>query len=300
MPTLMAFDTSYLYYRAYFGVPKHFTAPTGHPVNAVRGLCDFLTKLITQYSPSLVACAWDEDWRPAWRVGLVASYKVHRLAADGAEEVEEDLARQVPWVRQALEAAGVPVLGVAQHEADDVLVSLARQHDGRTLVVSGDKDLFQMVDECTSVLHIGRSVAKHELLDPAAVLERTGVPASRYCDFAVLRGDPSDGLPGVNGVGVKTAASLVEQYPSLEAMLQAAQDPLVSMRPAVRAGLLEAAQRLGPTLQVVTAVDDLAIPELEAPSPDMEAVDQVTKRLGLGSSLRRLAEALIAVQQVER
>lgn len=299
MTTLMAFDTSYLYFRAYFGLPSSLVSPDGHPVNAVRGTCDFLTRLLGQYSPEEVLCAWDEDWRPAWRVALVDTYKTHRLDADGAEEVEDDLSRQVPWIREVLDAVGLPVIGVADHEADDVLASAVRQHCGTGYVVSGDRDLFQLADDDTSVLYVGRSVAKHDVVTPEWLQAKYGLEPGRYVDFAVLRGDPSDGLPGVAGIGDKTAATLVAEYPSLEALLAAAEDPGSALRPAVRRNLLAAADYLPAARRVVTVVDDLPLPEHRLRGVDEVRVAELTERLGLGQSLRRLADAVVAMEQVQ-
>ncbi|HQD23262.1 MAG TPA: 5'-3' exonuclease, partial [Arachnia sp.] len=240
MSTLMAFDTSYLYFRAYFGVPATFRAPDGRPVNAVRGTLDFISRLAAQYSPDLLACAWDDDWRPQWRVDLVPSYKTHRVvevAGQAQESVDDDLSIQVPIIRECLDAVGLPIVGVAEHEADDVLASLARQHDGASLVVTGDRDLFQLVDDDTSIVYVARGVAKHELVTPEVLAAKYALDASRYVDFAVLRGDPSDGLPGVKGIGEKSAAGLVAAYPTLEAMVEAATDSASGMSPAMRAKL---------------------------------------------------------------
>ncbi len=292
----MACDTSYLFYRAFFGLPSTLTSPEGHPVNAVRGTCDFLTRLVGRYSPDHLVCAWDDDWRPNWRVALVASYKAHRVAPDGGELVDENLARQIPWVRAALEAAGVPVIGASGYEADDVLASLAAKHEGTTLVVTGDRDLFQLVDEHTSVVYVGSSVAKSELITPDDVLTRHSVPAARYVDYAVLRGDPSDGLPGVKGIGDKTAAALVEQYATLEAMIEAAGDPSATMRPAVRRGLQESADYVLRAREVTTTVATLPLAVPESPGPDRDAVMELSERLGLGQSVARLVDALVATQ----
>lgn len=288
----MAFDTSYLYFRAYFGVPSTFRSPEGHPVNAVRGTCDFITRLVGQYSPATVVCAWDDDWRPAWRVALVPTYKTHRLDPSGGEDVEVDLQRQVPWIREALDAVGLPIIGVAEHEADDVLGSLARQHDSETLIVTGDRDLFQLADDRTSIVYIARSVPKHDLVTPTFLAERYGLTPGRYVDFSVLRGDPSDGLPGVKGVGEKSAALLVAQYPTLEAMVAAAKDPASPMKPAMRRNLLADPDYLPRARKVVESVETLELPPLGRRPVDWGAVEAITDRLALGGALRRLAEAL--------
>lgn len=296
MRTLMAIDTSYLFYRAFFGLPGTLVSPDGFPVNAVRGTCDFLTRLIGDFSPDEVVCAWDDDWRPAWRVELVSSYKAHRVGADGGEDVDKDLARQIPWVRQALKAVGIPVVGAAQHEADDVLASLAAKHDGKTLVVTGDRDLLQLASESTSVIYVGKSVSKPDLMTPQHVRQRYGIPADRYVDYAVLRGDPSDGLPGVAGIGEKTAVKLVSEFSSLEAMLEAAEDQASTMRPAVRRHLRESADYLAKARRVVLTVDTLPLESVQLRSPDSDAVAALTSELGLGSSLERLANALVAAK----
>lgn len=291
----MAFDTSYLYFRAFFGVPATFRSPDGRPVNAVRGTLDFISRLVNQYSPDELACAWDDDWRPAWRVDLVPSYKSHRLAAIEGEEIEQvddDLTVQVPLIREALEASGLPVIGAADHEADDVLATLSRRHDGPSLVVTGDRDLFQLVDERTSVIYVARGVAKHEVITPEVLAAKYGLAPSRYVDFAVLRGDPSDGLPGVKGIGDKSAASLVNAYPTLEAMVAAAVDPDSGMSPSMRSKLVADVGYLGRAREVVTAVDTLDLPPVRRNPPDVERANRLTEELGLGGSMTRLLSAL--------
>lgn len=291
----MAFDTSYLYFRAYFGVPSSFRAPDGRPVNAVRGTLDAIARLVERYSPDTLACAWDQDWRPAWRVELIPSYKTHRVVeVDGAvqESVEDDLSVQVPLIRQCLDALGIPVIGAPDHEADDVLATLARRHTGPSLVVTGDRDLFQLVDEETSVLYVAKGVAKHEVITPEVLVGRYGIAAARYVDFAVLRGDPSDGLPGVRGIGEKSAARLVSQFASLEEMLEAAADPSSVLTPSVRTRLLADVDYLTRARTVVTCVDTLELPEPVRGALRVDRVAELTAELGLGSSMTRLAELL--------
>jgi 5'-3' exonuclease len=288
----MAFDTSYLYFRAYFGVPATFRAPDGRPVNAVRGTLDFISRLAAQYSPDLLACAWDDDWRPQWRVDLVPSYKTHRVvevAGQAQEPVDDDLNIQVPIIRECLDAVGLPIVGVAEHEADDVLASLARQHDGASLVVTGDRDLFQLVDDDTSIVYVARGVAKHELVTPEVLAAKYALDASRYVDFAVLRGDPSDGLPGVKGIGEKSAAGLVAAYPTLEAIVEAATDPASGMSPAMRSKLTADVSYLARAREVVTAVDTLPLPDLTRRPVNHDKVEELTERYALGGALTRLA-----------
>lgn len=292
----MAFDTSYLYFRAFFGVPSTFRALDGRPVNAVRGTLDFVARLANHYSPDEIVCAWDEDWRPAWRVDLLPSYKLHRVVqlADGvAELVDDDLSQQVPLIRDCLESLGIPVVGVAQHEADDVLASLARQHGGTSLVVTGDRDLFQLVDEHTSVVYVARGVANHELVTPEWMAAKYSLAPERYVDFAVLRGDPSDGLPGVKGIGEKSATSLVAAYSSLEAMVAAAIDPGSGLSPSLRAKLLADVDYLAKAREVVTCVDTLPLPGLARSPVDDQRWEALVESLALGGAATRI-RALIA------
>lgn len=307
--TLLAFDTSYVYFRSFFGVPDRFKAADGTSVNAVRGTLDAIARLTEQYRPTHLACAWDDDWRPAWRVELVPSYKSHRVARVGPggepeEEVPEALAAQVPLIRECLETLGIAPIGVANHEADDVLGSLATHYPGRALVVTGDRDLFQLADASTRVVYIGRGVASHELVDPAWLEDAYSMAAGRYVDFSVLRGDPSDGLPGVKGVGEKTAAQLVRDHPTLEAMLEAAADPGSGMAPGMRNKLLAAADYLPAARRVVEVVTSLELPE-PAGLPtrmDAEHARVLGEKWNLGGSMERAIEALsaVGVEQVDR
>ena len=156
---LMLLDSAGLYYRAFHGVPDSITAPDGTPVNAVRGFLDMCAALVASRQPTgLVAC-WDDDWRPQWRVDLLASYKAHRVAADGAEDEPEALGVQVGIIAAVLAALGIPRVGAADFEADDVIATLARRHSARgevVEVVTGDRDLIQLVDDaarCPRALH---------------------------------------------------------------------------------------------------------------------------------------------------
>lgn len=296
---LLAFDTSYVYFRSFYGVPDRFHAEDGTPVNAVRGTLDAIARLTQQYGPTHLACAWDEDWRPAWRTELVPSYKAHRAVqerpdAPDEEEVPDALSVQVPLIVDALQVLGLPTSGAADHEADDVLGSLAEQFEGETYVVTGDRDLFQLADGRTRVIYIGRGVAKHEMVDPVWLESAYDLSVGRYIDFSVLRGDPSDGLPGVKGVGEKSAARLVREYDSLESMLEAARDPESSMATGLRSKLLAAADYLPAARKVVEVVRTL---DLDSPTAvpthfDVENALAFGRRWNLGGAMERAVEAL--------
>lgn len=270
-PTLIV-DTATLYFRAYYGIPSTLTDAAGRPVNAVHGLLDMLARLIDHYHPSSLVCCWDGDWRPAWRVELVESYKTHRLAvpdqvAEVATELVEDaLAQQVPWIRDCVQAAGISIVGAPGYEADDIAGTLARRvasRAGHAIVVSGDRDLFQLVNDKIQVAYVGRGVARHELVDDSWLLAKHGITGAQYADFATLRGDPSDGLPGVAGIGDKTANGLLTSYGNLDAIIAAACDPTSAMTTRIRQRITAATDYLARARQVV-ATAEVDLPELDA------------------------------------
>lgn len=305
---LLLVDTPSLYFRAYFGVPESAArADDGSPVNAVRGFLDMLATLIRTRTPDRVVCALDADWRPAWRVELLPSYKAHRLAPDGAspnsEVVPDTLVPQVPVILDVLEAVGIATVGCAGFEADDVIGTLAATQPGPVEVVSGDRDLFQLVDDLVPVrmLYCGRGVAKLEVCDDAAVRAKYGVPAAAYADFATLRGDPSDGLPGVSGVGEKTAARLVARYGTLDAILAALDDPDAGFAPGLRAKLAAARDYLAVAPRVVRVARDCPLPPLAAALPaapaDPDRLLALAERWNLAGPCQRLVDALHAVAE---
>lgn len=300
----MLLDTASMYFRAFFGSPE-ILSPDGTNVNAVRGLLGYLTYLVDQYEPSHLVCCWDEDWRPQWRVDLIPSYKSHRVVEEVAsgpdvEEVPDPLETQVPVIREVLAAFGIAVVGAPGYEADDVIGTLATDAGMPVDVVTGDRDLFQLVDDDAEVrvLYIGKGVGRHERVDEAWVRDKYGVTAEQYAAFATLRGDASDGLPGVKGVGDKTAASLLGQYGDLAGVRAAAEDPDSSLGPAVRSKLKAAADYLDVAPQVVAVARDidlghtpeaLALPDRPR---DPDALATLTERWGLGSAVERLTDAL--------
>jgi 5'-3' exonuclease len=299
---LLLVDAPSLYFRAYFGIPESAAkAPNGQPVNAVRGFLDMLATLIRTRRPGRVICALDADWRPAWRVALLPSYKAHRLAPTGGETVPDALVPQIPLILDVLAALGIPALGAAGYEADDVLGTLATRQPGPVEVASGDRDLFQLVDDAKPVrlLYCGRGVAKLEVYDDAAVRQKYGVPAAGYADFAALRGDPSDGLPGVPGIGEKTAARLVTRYGDLDAILAALPDPASGFAPGIRTSLLAATEYLAAAPTVVRVAREIELPELDGalpPAPaDPEALIELAAAWNLAGSTKRLVDAVAQV-----
>ena len=300
----MLLDTASLYFRAFYGLPDSLKAPDGTPVNAVRGLLDMIARLVTDYQPTHLVACWDDDWRPAWRVNLIPSYKAHRMVNavdDGVdvEEVPEGLVAQVPMIREILAAYGITVVGAAEHEADDVIGSLASQADGPVDIVTGDRDLFQLVDDGRDVrvIYTARGMSRLEVLTDAAVVSKYKVLPGQYADFAALRGDSSDGLPGVAGIGDKTAASLLQEFVDLDGIIQAANDAGSSMSASMRSKIIGAADYLAVAPTVVNVVRDLALGGVGAAIKpldpgQLERVEQLATDWALGGSTGRALKAL--------
>ena len=228
-PTLMLLDSASLYFRAFYGMPDSLRSPDGQPVNAVRGLLDFIARLVTDHQPAQLVACMDADWRPEFRVAAIPSYKAHRMAYPGSveEEVPDDLSPQIPVIEDVLDALGIARVGIPGYEADDVIGTYTLTTTGAVDVVTGDRDLFQLVDDSRPVriLYTARGVGRLEIIDEPTVTKKYGIPGRAYADFATLRGDPSDGLPGVKGVGDKTAAALITQWGSLDALLDGPRGP---------------------------------------------------------------------------
>ena len=297
----MLLDAASLYFRAFYGVPTSVTSPDGRPVNAIRGFLDMTARLVTTHGPDRLVACWDDDWRPAFRVAALPSYKAHRLAPDGGEETPDELGPQVPVLVEVLAAAGIARVGAPGFEAVDVIGTLATRARGPVDVVTGDRDLFQLVDDARGirVLYTARGIADIEVVDEAAVTARYGIPGRSYADFAVLRGDPSDGLPGVAGVGAKTAAALVCAFGDLDGIRTAAARTVVPRPPLTAAVLkkLHAATDYLDAAPVVVAVERaIDLPPVEGTLPrrptDPEALAVLAERHGLQSPLGRLGAAL--------
>jgi 5'-3' exonuclease len=303
-PRLMLLDTASLYFRAFFGVPLTTIAPDGTPVNAVRGLIDFISRLVGEYQPTHLACCWDNDWRPQWRVDLLPSYKAHRVVAEipgpapDIEEVPDPLQRQIPVILEVLSALGIRVVGADGYEADDVIGTLATGAGMPVDIVTGDRDLFQLIDDTAEVrvLYIARGVAKHERVTNGVVREKYGIEAHQYADFATLRGDASDGLPGVAGVGGKSAATLLHRFHDVAGIQAAAIDADSDLAPGPRAKIKAAAHYLSvaPAVVAVTRDLDLGNPDLALPYTPAEpdALMELATRWGLDSPLARLVDTL--------
>jgi 5'-3' exonuclease len=301
---LMLLDTAALYFRAFYGVPDSVKAPDGTPINAVRGLLDMIAKLVPEFGATQLIACWDDDWRPQWRVDLIPSYKTHRLAEEvevgpDVEVVPDPLSLQVPIIRETLTALGIPIVGKAEYEADDIIGTLASTADLPVDVVTGDRDLFQVVDDSRDVrvIYTARGMSKLEIVTDEVLVTKYGVRPSQYADYATLRGDTSDGLPGVSGIGEKTAASLLAEFGDLDGIVAAAQSgPTVPLSPSIKAKIRAAEDYLKRAPAVVRVARDLELPRVDATigltSEGRETFDALTTKWGLGESARRVVKSL--------
>ncbi len=301
---LMLLDTAGIYFRAFYGVPDTVTAPDGTVVNAVRGTLDVVARLVAQFAPTHLIACWDDDWRPQWRVDLIPTYKTHRVAVEvevgpDVEVVPDPLSVQVPLIAEALGLLGIPIVGAAEHEADDVIGTLASTASMPVDIVTGDRDLFQIVDDARQVrvIYTGRGMANLEILDGAAIEAKYAITPAQYAAFAAMRGDPSDGLPGVAGVGEKTAAGLLREFGDLDGIIAAAADPGTTLSPGVRAKLLAASDYLAVAPAVVNVVRDLALPDVDAAlrplsGEELDAAQAFATLWGLDSAMTRVLAAL--------
>jgi len=299
----MLLDSASLYFRTFYGIPDTVVSPDGIPVNAARGFLDAIATLVRTRRPTdLVAC-WDDDWRPAFRVDAIPSYKSHRVVEDEPElgDTPDGLGHQVPIIADLLEAAGICRVGSAGFEADDVIGTLATRANGAVDVVTGDRDLFQLVrdDQPIRVLYTAKGLGNLETVDEAWIAAKYGIPGQGYADYAVLRGDPSDGLPGVKGIGDKTAAALITAYGSVDGILDAARGratPTGALTAGVLRKLAAAVDYLAVASLVVLVRRDCPLPELTTQLPsapaDPDRLAQLGTRWGLQSALNRLREAL--------
>jgi len=300
----MLIDAANLYFRAFYAIPDSVRTPDGRPINAVRGFLDMSAMLIDKRRPSRWVACLDLDWRPSFRVELVPTYKAHRVARDGSEEVPDLLEPQIPVLLDVLTALGLACAGAEGFEADDVMATLAARDADRVEVVTGDRDMLALATDRVTVLYAGKGIAKLEDMTPEAVQAKYGVPAEHYADFAVLRGDPSDGLPGVKGVGEKTAAALVSRFGAIEDIVAAAQagdDGFpAGAASKVRAALdyLAAAPAAvrGRTDAPVDEVDD----ELPAKPRDADKLARLSEELGIENSVNRIRTAIDAALAAPR
>jgi 5'-3' exonuclease len=307
---LALLDSASLYFRAFYALPDSMTAPDGTSVNAVRGFADTVARILTDRRPSRLVACLDADWRPEFRVTALPTYKAHRVAVEGdgiEEEVPDLLTPQVPIILDLLDAVGLCTAEATGYEADDVIGALvAREKTDPVEVISGDRDMFQVVryePTPATVWYVGRGWNKVEVIGPAELAAKYDLPLEdagpRYADMAVLRGDPSDGLPGVPGIGEKTAAKLIREFGDLPSLIAgaAAGDKRIPKR--AQANIVASADYLAaaPTV-VAVAVDAPVVLDRDDRVPtapaDLDRVMDLKKRWDLGASVDRLLAAIKA------
>lgn len=297
--TLMLLDSASLWYRAYYGMPDTLLSPSGMPVNAIRGYLDMTARLISMYSPNRIVACIEGDWRPTWRVELFPEYKANRLEEGSeVEEEPETLTPQIPVLLDLIDAFGIPMVGVDDYEADDVMATFAVREKGPIRVVTGDRDLFQMVDDKKDIkiVYLARGISQHDLVDSKWVANKYGIPGDRYALFAMFRGDPSDGLPGVKGIGEKGAALIANNFATVDEALKGAIAGHESLTPALAKKIIAGEEylKIAPTL--VHCARDVAIPQMDIAMPakpdDLSQIYQMKEEYGLGASVDRLISAL--------
>lgn len=298
--TLMLLDSGSLWYRAYYGMPDTLTADDGTPVNAIRGFLDMSARLISTYNPDRMVVCLDGDWRPSWRVELFPAYKANRLEDEESdEEAEPDtLTPQIPILLDLLDEFGIPMVGVDDYEADDVMATYAHTHPGPTRIVTGDRDLFQLVDDKRDikVAYLAKGISAHDLVDLNFISQKYSIPGDRYAMFATFRGDASDGLPGVKGIGEKGAALISTHFESIDDAIVAAQNGDERLPAALARKIVAGLDYLAIAPTVVNCARDVPLPEIELGMPkapaDFSKIYQIKEKYSLGASVDRLISAL--------
>ena len=296
--TLMLLDSASLWYRAYFGMPDTLVSPSGLQVNAIRGYLDMTSKLINLYKPNRIVACLEGDWRPSWRVELFPDYKMNRLDESGEEEEPDTLSPQIPILLDLLEALGFPMLGVDDYEADDLMATFAVNQPGPVRIVTGDRDLFQLVDDKrdVKVVYLAKGIANHDLVDLKWSEKKYEIPGDRYGLFAMIRGDASDGLPGIKGIGEKGAASIAKQFTNLDEVMKAATNDDERLTTNIRKKLLESAEYAKIAPKLVGCAIDVSIPEMTIDLPkkplDTKKIQEIKEEFGLGTSVDRIMNAL--------
>ncbi len=296
--TLMLLDSASLWYRAYFGMPDTLVSPTGQPVNAIRGYLDMTARLLVKYQPNRIVACLEGDWRPSWRVELFPDYKLNRLDEEGGEEEPDTLGPQIPILLDVLDALGIPLLGVDDYEADDLIASFSVKQPGPIRIVTGDRDLFQLADDKRDIkiVYLAKGISNHDLVDLKWIQDKYQIPGDRYALFAMIRGDSSDGLPGIRGIGEKGAMVIANLFETLPEVMEAAAGSDERLSANLRKKLLESSQYAAIAPKLVGCALDVSIPEMEISLPkkpnSLEKIEKLKEIYGLGTSIDRIMSAL--------
>jgi len=296
--TLMLLDSASLWYRAYFGMPDTLISPSGMPVNAIRGYLDMTSRLLVKYKPDRLVACLEGDWRPSWRVELFPDYKLNRVDDEGQEDEPDTLGPQIPVLLDVLDALGIAMVGVDDYEADDLMATFSVKQQGPIRIVTGDRDLFQLVDDKRDVkiVYLAKGISNHDLVDLQWINDKYQIPGDRYALFAMIRGDSSDGLPGIRGIGEKGAANIANQFSSLGEVMKAAEDSDERLTVNTRKKLLESAAYAAIAPKLVGCALDVSIPQMEISMPlkpkSMKKIEELKEEYGLGASIDRIVSAL--------
>jgi len=296
--TLMLLDSASLWYRAYFGMPDTLISPSGMPVNAIRGYLDMTSRLLVKYKPDRLVACLEGDWRPSWRVELFPDYKLNRVDDEGQEDEPDTLGPQIPILLDVLDALGIAMVGVDDYEADDLMATFSVKQQGPIRIVTGDRDLFQLVDDKRDVkiVYLAKGISNHDLVDLQWINDKYQIPGDRYALFAMIRGDSSDGLPGIRGIGEKGAANIANQFSSLGEVMKAAEDSDERLTVNIRKKLLESAAYAAIAPKLVSCALDVSIPQMEISMPlkpkSMKKIEELKEEYGLGASIDRIVSAL--------
>ena len=296
--TLMLLDSASLWYRAYFGMPDTLISPSGMPVNAIRGYLDMTSRLLVKYKPDRLVACLEGDWRPSWRVELFPDYKLNRVDDEGQEDEPDTLGPQIPVLLDVLDALGIAMVGVDDYEADDLMATFSVKQQGPIRIVTGDRDLFQLVDDKRDVkiVYLAKGISNHDLVDLQWINDKYQIPGDRYALFAMIRGDSSDGLPGIRGIGEKGAANIANQFSSLGEVMKAAEDSDERLTVNIRKKLLESAAYAAIAPKLVSCALDVSIPQMEISMPlkpkSMKKIGELKEEYGLGASIDRIVSAL--------
>lgn len=296
--SLLLLDSASLWYRAYFGMPDTLLSPKGEPINAVKGFLDMSARLINIYSPNRFVACLEGDWRPSWRVDLFPEYKLNRIDDSGEEAEPDTLSPQIPVLLDVLDAFGFATLGVDDYEADDVIATLSKSERGPIRIASGDRDLFQLVDDekDVKIVYLAKGLSNHDLVDIDWISKKYEIPGDRYALFAMIRGDASDGLPGLKGIGEKGAALIAKSFSQMQDVVKAAEneDELLPKTLAKKVLASKEYARIAPKL--VNCAIDVPIPSMNIDLPkkanSLTKIKELQSEYGLGSSVDRLISAL--------
>jgi len=296
--SLLLIDSASLWYRAYYGMPDTMVAPDGTPVNAIRGFLDMTARLVSTYNPNRIVACLEGDWRPTWRTDLFPGYKANRVDESGEEEEPDTLAPQIPVLLDLLDLFGIPMVGVDDYEADDLIATFSKNEKGPIHIVTGDRDLFQLVDDKRKVrvIYLAKGFSQQEIVDLQWIENKYGIPGERYALFAMIRGDASDGLPGVRGIGEKGAAVIANAFTTIEEALAAAHSDDDRLSPLLRKRLIEGSDYIAIAPKLVHCALDVPLPKMEIKVPssptDLSGIYAIKEKYGLGASVDRLIAAL--------